>query len=73
MIIDDNIRDEKLQYNVIREVAKISALLSGKIDKLKYLTSKEILSRDRSMIIEKAKFTYSPPVKCFLLLCGNVS
>ena len=73
MIIDDNIRDEKLQYNIIREVAKISALLSGKIDKYKYLTSKEILSRDRSMIIEKAKFTYSPPVKCFLLLCGNVS
>ena len=27
------IRDEKLQYNIYREAAKISALLSGKIDK----------------------------------------
>ena len=27
------IRDEKLQYNIYSEAAKISALLSGKIDK----------------------------------------
>ena len=27
------IRDEKLQFNIYREAAKISALLSGKIDK----------------------------------------
>ena len=37
------IRDEKLQYGVNREVAKISALSPGKIDKYEYLTSKEIL------------------------------
>ena len=30
MIIDDKIRDEKLQYNINREAAKISALSSGK-------------------------------------------
>ena len=35
MTIDDNIRHEKLQYNINREAAKISALLSGKIDKYK--------------------------------------
>ena len=38
MPIDDKIRDEKLQYNVNREVAKTSALSSGKIDKYEYLT-----------------------------------
>ena len=38
MPIDDKIRDEKLQYDVNREVAKTSALSSGKIDKYEYLT-----------------------------------
>ena len=31
MTIDDQIRDEKLQYDINREAAKISALSSGKI------------------------------------------
>ena len=31
--IDDTIKDEKLQYNIKREAAKISALSSDKIDK----------------------------------------
>ena len=35
MIIDDKIRDEKLQYNINREAAKISALSSGKTDLIK--------------------------------------
>ena len=65
MTIDDNIRHEKLQYNINREAAKISALLSGKIDKYKYLTSKEILSPNQSTVIEQPKFTYSPPEKAF--------
>ena len=30
MTIDDTIRDEKMQYDINREAAKISALLSGK-------------------------------------------
>ena len=38
MIIDDKIRDEKLQHNINKEVAKISALSSEKIDKYEYLT-----------------------------------
>ena len=33
MTINDKIRDEKRQYNINREVAKISALSSGKLDK----------------------------------------
>ena len=33
IIIDDNIRDKKLEYGVDREAAKLSALSSGKIDK----------------------------------------
>ena len=33
MIIDDKIRDEKLQYDINRETAKISVLSSGKFDK----------------------------------------
>ena len=38
MIIEDQIRDEKLQYKINREAAKISALSSRKIDKYEYLT-----------------------------------
>ena len=43
MTIDDQIREEKLQYDINREVAKISSLLSGKIYKYEYLTGEEIL------------------------------
>ena len=43
MKIYHQIRDEKLQYNIIREAAEISALSSGKIDKYEYLTHEEIL------------------------------
>ena len=38
MIIEDKIKDEKLQYDINREAAKISALSSGKIDKYECLT-----------------------------------
>ena len=41
MTIDDQIRDEKLQYDNNREAAKISALSSGDIDKYEYLTGEE--------------------------------
>ena len=43
MTIDDKIRDEKLQYDINRKAAKISALLSGKIGKYEYLTGEKIL------------------------------
>ena len=59
------IRDEKLQYNINREAAKISALSSGKINKYEYLTGEEILPSNQQQIIEQAKFTYSPLGKAF--------
>ena len=52
MAIDDKIRDEKLQYNINREAAKMSELSSGKIDKYKYLTGEEILPPNQRQIIE---------------------
>ena len=60
MAIDDKIRDEKLQNDINREDAKISALSSGKSDRFEYLTGKEILHPSQSRLIEQAKFTYSP-------------
>ena len=65
MTIEDQIRDEKLQYDINREDSKISALLSGKIDKYEYLTGKEILPSNQQQIIEQAKCTYSPLGKAF--------
>ena len=59
MTFDDKIRDGKLQYDINREAAEISALSSGKIDKYEYLTGKEILPSNQQQIIEQAKFTYS--------------
>ena len=46
MSADDKIRDEKLHYYIIREVAKISALTSEKIDKFEYLRGETILPPD---------------------------
>ena len=43
MTIDDQIDDEKLQYDINRETAKIPALSSGQIDQYEYLTGEEIL------------------------------
>ena len=63
MTIEDHIRDEKLQYDINREAAKISVL--GKIDKYEYLTEEEILPSNKKKIIEQAKFTYSPLGKVF--------
>ena len=40
MTINDQIRDEKLQYDINREAAKISAISSGKIHKYEYLLGK---------------------------------
>ena len=65
MTIEDQIKDEKLQYDINREAAKISALSSGEIDKYEYLTGEEILPSNQQQIIEQAKFTYSPLGKAF--------
>ena len=65
MTINDQIRDEKLQYDINREAAKISALSSGKIHKYKYLTGEDILPSNQQQIIEQARFHYSPLGKAF--------
>ena len=65
MTTEDKIKNEKLQYDINREAAKISALSSGKIDKYEYLTGEEILPSNQQQIIEQAKFAYSPLGKAF--------
>ena len=65
MTINDQIRDEKLHYDINREAAKISALSSGKIHKYEYLTGEDILPSNQQQIIEQTKFTYSPLGKGF--------
>ena len=61
----NQIRDEKLLYDINKEAAKKSALSSGKIDKYEYLTGEEILPSSQQEIIEQAKFTYSTLGKAF--------
>ena len=60
MTIEDQIKDEKLQYDINREAAKISALSSGELDKYEYLTGEEMLPSNQQQIIQQAKFNYSP-------------
>ena len=69
MTIDDQIRDKKLQYDINREAAKISALSSNKFNKYEYPTGEEILPSNQKQMMEqakfKAKFTYSLLGKAF--------
>ena len=60
MTINDQMRDEKLQYDINREPTKISALSSGEIHKYEYRTGEDILPSNLKQIIEQARFTYSP-------------
>ena len=60
MTVNDQIRDEKLPYDINREAAKISALSSDKIHKYEYLTGEDILPSNQQQIIEQARFTFSP-------------
>ena len=52
MTIDDQIRDEKLQYDINREVAKISAFSSNKFNRYEYLTDKTILPSNQKQMIQ---------------------
>ena len=65
MTIDDQMRNKKLQYDINREAAKISTLLSGKIFKYEYLTGEEILPSNQQQIIEQTNFTYYSLGKTF--------
>ena len=65
MTINDQIRDEKVQYDSNRKATEISAKSSGKLHKYEYLTGEEILPSNQQQIIEQAKLTYSPLGKDF--------
>ena len=65
MRINDQIRDEKLHYDIDRDAAKISALSSGKTHKYEHLTGEDILPSNKQQIIEQAWFTYSSLGKAF--------
>ena len=65
MTIDDKINDEKLQYNISREIAKVSVLSSDKTAKYEFFTGEEILPSNQGRIIEQVKFTYSPVGQAF--------
>ena len=65
MKINDQIRDEKLLYDIYREAVKISTLSSGKTDKYEYLTGEELLRSNQQQIIEQTKFIYYPFGKAF--------
>ena len=60
MTNDAKIKDEKLQYDINRKAAKISALSSGKIGQYEYLTGEDILASNQRQTIEQAKFAFSP-------------
>ena len=55
MTINDQIKHEKLQYDINREAEKISALSSGKLHKYEYLTGADILPSNQQQIIEQKK------------------
>ena len=65
MKINDQIRDEKLLYDIYREAVKISTLSSDKTDKYEYLTGEELLPSNQQQIIEQTKFIYYPFGKAF--------
>ena len=65
MTINDQNRDEKLQYDINTEAAKISALSSRNFHKYEYLTGEDILPSNQQQIIEQAKLTYSLLGKAF--------
>ena len=60
--INNKIEQNKAQYNLDRQTAKLSALSSGNISKIELLTSKDVLPEKH--LLEKAatmkRFEYSP-------------
>ena len=65
MTINDQIRDEKLKYDINREAAKKSALSTSKICKYEHLTGEDILPSNQQQIVGQARFNYFPLVKAF--------
>ena len=57
-ILDDKIKQNKADYDLYRQNAKISALSSGELDKYEYLSGEDFGYRLDP--VQKAKFEYSP-------------
>ena len=57
-ILDNKIKANQSRYNLDREVAKIFALLPGKLGKYEYLTGDDLGYKPGA--VKKAKFEYSP-------------
>ena len=57
-ILGDKIKANKVQYELDRESAKISALSSGELEKYEYLTGEDLGYKPD--VIQKKKFEYSP-------------
>ena len=62
-ILDDKIKSNKVQYDLDREAAKISALSSGELQKYEYLTGEDLWYKPD--VVQKARFEYSPLGKVF--------
>ena len=63
--INNKNEQNKAQYNLDRQTAKISAFLSGNVSKYEFLTSKDV-SQEKSLLEKAAttkKFEYSPSGK----------
>ena len=58
--INDKIIDEKLQYDINRATARISALSSGKTSKYEYLVGDERFPSNQRQTKEQAEFVHSP-------------
>ena len=62
-ILDRKIKQNEAQYDLGRKTAKISALLSGNLDRYEYLTGEDLFYKPNT--VEQAKFDYSPLSKFF--------
>ena len=65
MTIDDQNKDEKIQYDINIETVKTLVLSSGKIYKYEYFTGEEILPFIRNQIIENL-WKNKPSIKQFI-------
>ena len=57
-ILDNKIRSNQFQYDLVRQNVEIFALSSGELDKYEYLTGEDLGYKPD--VVQKAKFEYSP-------------
>ena len=62
-ILDNKIRANRAQYDLVRKNAEISALSSSEIEKYEYITGKDL--EIKPSVVDKAKLEYSPLGRVF--------